>query len=355
MRPTQKARLLRDTSIDAEPASVTETRTAQFFTLNNLGMMAMCTVCIVLLLYLHIRRPPAPLPAPCPEAVLTADNITCGQSTDCQQGFRDSTNSSCEYHSRPSNTSCRLACAAEGQEGMCDARGECIGNASQCPGTCADNSDCPFDEDFFNEAVIYSFDAETGWDFPSWYNPVGCYFTTCMWGTADIYAISTEYAIKNGTNLTKGWWPGASRFQCTDYISPEILAIHPNCFRTERYLLSPHMIDYSEYGSLAHPDGAYGNGTFPFQISFCTISYKCSRPNPTDEASVSSAVHMRSLAQRGLSLIASSGGVPFGIADPVLRNHMYDKLEEAIHAVLPDFLDRVFANVTFVPSPSPAA
>jgi hypothetical protein len=350
MKASQKARLLRSNvemqSIDAEPVSVTETRTAQFFTVGNVGKMAMCTVCIVLILILHIRPLPQPLPPPCPEAVLTANNMTCGQTTDCQQGFVDAENTSCVYHYRPSNTTCQLTCADVGQEGLCDARGECIGNASQCPGTCSTFFDC--ETDFFNEPVAYSYDPDTLWTFPSWYNPYGCYFGTCMWGTGDLYVVSNEFPFFTGENLTKGWWPGASRFQCLDYVNATVLAKRPDCIRTERYLLSPHMIEYDEYSG-------YTNATFPFQVSFCTISYKCSRPALTEEASVSSnAVHMRSLEQRGLTLIASSGGdVPLGIADPLLRNQVYDKLEEAIRAALPEFLDRVFANVNFVPIPSP--
>ena len=358
MRATQKARLLRGQnniemqSVDAEPVSVTEQRTAQFFTLSNVGTSAMVIVCIVLLLILHLRRPPAPLPAPCPEAVMAADNVTCGQSTDCQQGFRDATNSTCEYHNRPSNTTCRLTCAAPGEEGMCDARGQCIGNASQCPGVCEDRDDC--EHNFFNEDIVWSYDPETEWTYASWYSTDQCYFRTCLWTVLDIYVTSSKFPVKTDGNLSEGWWPGASRFQCTDYIAPAILASNPGCFQYERYLLSPHLIRYNEYGN-NFGTGDYGNETFPFQVSFCSITYKCSRPDPLDELSASSdnAVHMRSLSQRGLSLIASSNTVPLGVSDPLLRNLMYDKFEEIIRTSLPDFLDRVFANVTIVPSPSP--
>lgn len=348
----QTARLLSEDP-DAEPVAVTKTRTAHVFTCCNFLTTAMAIVCIVLLLILYLRPQSAPLPVPCPEAVLTADNVTCGQTTDCQQGFADATNTTCDIYNRPSNTTCRLTCADEGEEGMCNGRGECVGNVSQCPGTCEDRFDCHNENTFFNDDVLSYSDSVTGWTYSSWYQQRECYFNKCMWTILDVYVTSSKFAIWKGGDLVEGWWPGASRFQCSDYISPTLLASQPGCFYTDRYLLSPHLIAYDEYGN-----GVYGNETFPFQVSFCVLSYKCSRADPTEELIAAGNGHtvrpMRSPEQRGFSLIASSNTVPLGIADPLLRNQMYDKLEEMINVSLPIFLDRLFENVTFVPVPSPA-
>lgn len=330
--------------VDAEPASVTATRSKRFFIADNLVKMALCTVSLVLVLILHLRTPVAPTPAPCPEVVLVADNTTCGETDDCNQGFRSAANDTCTYYTRSSNTPCRLTCARpDDAEGTCNAVGECAGDETQCPGNCEANGDCS--SDMFDESVIFSYDPETYWTFSSWHNPYGCSHGMCVWGTTDIYVVSTEYAILTETNLTKGWWPGAARFQCLDYINPSVRAMYPDCFRTERYLLSPHLIDYSLYS-----DGIYGNGTFPFQVSFCIISYKCSRPRVTDLSSASSSSFVRPLSARGLTLIESSG-VGSDIRDPVLRNLLYDEIEEMMLDSLPGFLSAVFAGKTIVPAP----
>lgn len=349
---------------DHEPAQPVAKNERELITWCNIVVSCLSITGIVLLSILISRSPPAPLPAPCPittgAVALVADNVTCGMTNDCQQGFRNADNASCLVLPRPTNQTCKWACAlSEEPLGTCNALGECVGNQSVCPGTCLEDSDCPYS--FFSDASDV-YDPDTEWTFSSWYNPKECRYGTCVYAVLDIYVVSSEFPNfkeDDGKELVKGWWPGASRFQCLDYVNPDLVTDRPGCIRYERFLLSSDMVFYSSYTGIG---GAFANGTFPFQVSLCVMSWACSKPHTFASGVGGSSIDdvpVKTLAQRGFTPIASSrkaGGVSsddalLGIANPRLRNSMMAAIEEKTKAALPAFLESIAARA-LPPSPS---
>jgi hypothetical protein len=331
--------------------------------LNVFGCVTLAVSAVLLfILIFSTPREAAPIEFTCPltTAALTADNTTCDRSTECLQGFVSGDNASCTYYPRPTNvTNCTSACYPNGPT-ACDGKGACVGNAAACVGTCYDGSDCP--SSFYNEDIRFNADDETEWDFSGWYSPFGCFLGSCVYVVVDIYAVSNKFPIlyNDGANLTLGWFPGAARLQCLDYVHPDVRSEYADCLTTDRQLLTPDIIaDYGEYGGFLD----YTNASFPFQLSACVMSYSCAKMTDdyidtngfiessgnASSSNASAPIAFKTASQWGFQALESTrsvGSAAFGIADPALRNIFYAHLHDHIGAQLPAFIARVMNNGT---------
>lgn len=308
-----------------------------------------------------IALPPATAPALVPGGANVTVNCVggagfvenasvCPAPTTCVKGLLAEAATDCTYLPVPATVeNCTSACYPTGAT-ACDGAGHCVGaDSAGCVGTCATNQACTgFLGDAFRSPLPGSFDPQSGWSFAGWYEPYGCWFGACVGGVMDIYVgSSTNPIYVSPSNLTYNFTVLAAQNQCEDYFLPDFLAAYRDCFTTERYLLAAAMVpNYNMFGS-----GTYGNATFPFQLSFCQVSFRCAVPFRATGASAgpvpvadnnATAVPYRTREQWGFmagSAATAADDAPLGIRDPALRNAYWAGMNERVRAALPRFAD----------------
>lgn len=271
---------------------------------------------------------------PCAAVSLVFNGTACNHSSPCVKGFLDTDIDQCVYHPATTETECTSACYVDTQP-FCNGKGKCVG--ATCVGTCDSDTDCP--SIFGDLDSVY--DPSTFWTYSSFYSVNECHFGKCVYLVLDIYAtIGTRPIFSSG--IQPRWRAGASRFSCLDYIQPAVREARKECLTSSRALLADDMVDHDEFLN-------YGNASFPFQTSFCTIAYTCAPANvslfiASTADGGAGDIPLKSMEEWGF-LPLSNGGAgdqPFlDIDDPFVRNAFAAKTRATIVSVFPAFVQHV--------------
>ncbi len=320
----------------------------------NLVSSVILGVCaVILLICLGVQPPTLEPETACAGVSLVLNATACNTSNTCLMGFLDADTDQCTYYRQPLNASCTSACYKTNAP-LCDGKGACVGDT--CVGECTESSDCTGANDIFNDFDSHSYDSSTGWTFSDWSAPVGCALGRCTYIVMDIYAISNTHAIfVANPNMTHRWRAGAARFSCLDYVDNDIREARKDCLIAERFLLSPAMIRFFYFDD-------YGNETFPFQLSVCTITYSCGNANASSAASTTTQgvsvyeVPLQSMDQWGFLPTPDAPSAPgplFGIQDPFVRNAFAGEMHDVVSANLPNYLQLLAEEIaTAIASPN---
>ena len=290
-----------------------------------------------------------------------SNDTLCALTTPCLQGFIFEEGARCMYYPRPTSvTNCSSACySAELGSTQCNGAGECVGDAASCVGTCTDNNYCD-DELLFNvnyELVFSLLSPTSNWVPAGWWEAFGCWYGQCVFAILDIFVgSSTEPIFQAGSGLTYNLTALSAHHQCEDYVYPAFIATSGQCLRFSRHLLASEVVgDYFDYGHFA----AYGNGTFPFQIGVCVISFACGVSDPNVGIANMSRipwkrnVETKSRAAWGFhpvtgELAAASSAAslanadnPLQLRDPAARNLFWADTAKWVKGALPKVLAHV--------------
>ncbi len=315
-------------SVRQEQRCLRQSNTAATVFGTLLGILVMAYI-IAILAQWYATAPAASSTSTCANSE-TVSETACPGVTDnsCVVGLLSADGLACRSLPRPNTATCTSPCYVnDSTSTYCDAAGACVGNTSECRGTCS--GFCTAFDDALNDDIINSYDHTTFFTYV-WVNPDLCFYGRCVLSVLDFFAGTLVSPIFHNNTGDYTFVPLGARNKCEDYLDPDFYAEQGSCIKTERYLIAPELINLNLFDD-------YENASYPIQFSVCLYYYMCSA---IDESLLgakrqASSIPIRTPAEHGFKNLGSveSEQALFSYS-PAVRSLLFGQLKTSVQKVL---------------------